>query len=60
MEQYLVADLAALLRIRCNIEAMVSDNKRREINKMSLAYGELDFYGYAIEAGKIEDRLRRG
>ena len=60
MDNYLVAELAALLKIRCSVEAMIADNKRREMNGMSLAYGESDFYGYASEAEGIENRLRSG
>ena len=60
MDNYLVADLAALLRIRCNVEAMIAENKRREMDGCSLAYDESDFYTQGAEAEEIENRLRRG
>ena len=58
VDKQLIADCAALLRIRCNVEAMIADNKRREMNGISLAYDESDFYSMGSEAEEIENRLR--
>ena len=53
MEQYDVIRLGLILAQQAEIEGMKAENKIRELNNLSLAYGENEFWSKAEQIRNI-------